>query len=136
MDLRIAWFKVTYPLVYYTAYFSVRATHLHLAAHSHGKTAVKAAILEITDKGLDASAKTKQLLTVYTIANTCHTRGFKIKNIHVTKSDSTHFHIQEHHTLLAHFRAVPGLGDNVAKQIVAARTTKHFLSKTHLANRD
>ena len=45
------------------------------------------------------------------------------------------FLIQDDHTILAPFRAVPGLGDNVAKQIVAAREEKPFLSKEDLANR-
>ena len=135
MALRIAWFKVHYPLVYYTAYFSVRAEDFDLAAMSHGKEAVKAAMKEITDKGMDASAKEKQLLTVLEIANECLERGFKIKMIDVTKSDSHDFLILDDHTILAPFRAVPGLGDNVAKQIVAAREEKPFLSKEDLANR-
>ncbi|QPB57133.1 PolC-type DNA polymerase III [Lacticaseibacillus paracasei] len=135
MALRIAWFKVHYPLIYYTAYFSVRAEDFDLAAMSHGKEAVKAAMKEITDKGMDASTKEKQLLTVLEIANECLERGFKIKMIDVTKSDSHNFLIQDEHTILAPFRAVPGLGDNVAKQIVAAREEKPFLSKEDLANR-
>ncbi|EPC78457.1 DNA polymerase III PolC [Lacticaseibacillus paracasei subsp. paracasei Lpp221] len=135
MALRIAWFKVHYPLIYYTAYFSVRAEDFDLAAMSHGKEAVKAAMKEITDKGMDASTKEKQLLTVLEIANECLERGFKIKMIDVTKSDSHNFLIQDDHTILAPFRAVPGLGDNVAKQIVAAREEKPFLSKEDLANR-
>ncbi len=57
MALRIAWFKVHYPLVYYTAYFSVRAEDFDLAAMSHGKEAVKAAMKEITDKGMDVPLK-------------------------------------------------------------------------------
>ena len=38
-------------------------------------------------------------------------------------------------TLIAPFRAIPGLGINVAKQIVAAREEKPFLSKEDLAER-
>jgi DNA polymerase-3 subunit alpha (Gram-positive type) len=37
--------------------------------------------------------------------------------------------------LLAPFRAIPGLGENVAKQIVSAREEKPFLSKEDLQNR-
>lgn len=51
MALRIAWFKVYFPLVYYAAYFSVRAEDFDLVAMSRGKDAVKAAMKEITDKG-------------------------------------------------------------------------------------
>jgi DNA polymerase-3 subunit alpha (Gram-positive type) len=43
--------------------------------------------------------------------------------------------IVDDHTLLAPFRAVPSLGDNVAKQIVSAREEKPFLSKEDLAKR-
>ncbi len=64
MALRIAWFKVYYPEIYYTAYFSVRADLFDLVAMSHGKNTVKAAMKEIQDKGMDASAKDKSLLTV------------------------------------------------------------------------
>ncbi|WP_461224290.1 PolC-type DNA polymerase III [Lacticaseibacillus suihuaensis] len=135
MGLRIAWFKVYLPLVYYAAYFSVRAEDFDLAAMSHGKDAVKAAMKAITDLGNDASAKEKSLLTILEIANECLERGFKIKMVDVEKSDAHDFTIVDDHTLLAPFRAVPGLGDNVAKQIVSAREEKPFLSKEDLANR-
>ncbi|MCX2456149.1 PolC-type DNA polymerase III [Lacticaseibacillus nasuensis] len=135
MGLRIAWFKVYYPLVYYAAYFSVRAEDFDLVAMSHGKDAVKAAMKEITDKGMDASAKEKSLLTVLELANECLERGFTIKMVDIDHSDAHDFTIVDDHTLLAPFRAVPGLGDNVAKQIMAAREEKPFLSKQDLADR-
>lgn len=135
MALRIAWFKVYYPEIYYTAYFSVRADLFDLVAMSHGKNTVKAAIKEIQDKGMDASAKDKSLLTVLEIANECLERGIKIKMVDIDQSEATDFKILDKHTILAPFNAVPGLGDNAAKQIVAARAEKKFLSKEDLAKR-
>ena len=135
MALRIAWFKVYYPEIYYTAYFSVRADLFDLVAMSHGKNTVKAAMKEIQDKGMDASAKDKSLLTVLEIANECLERGIKIKMVDIDQSEATDFKIMDKHTILAPFNAVPGLGDNAAKQIVAARAEKKFLSKEDLAKR-
>lgn len=135
MALRIAWFKVYYPEIYYTAYFSVRADLFDLVAMSHGKNSVKAAMKEIQDKGMDASAKDKSLLTVLEIANECLERGIKIKMVDIDQSEATDFKILDKHTILAPFNAVPGLGDNAAKQIVAARAEKKFLSKEDLAKR-
>lgn len=135
MALRIAWFKVYYPLVYYTAYFSVRAEDFDLVAMSRGKDAVKAAIKEISDKGNEASAKEKGLQTILEIANECLERGFTIKMVDIEHSDSHDFQILDDHTILAPFRAIPGLGENVAKQIVSAREEKPFLSKEDLQNR-
>ncbi|MCT7841542.1 MAG: PolC-type DNA polymerase III, partial [Lactobacillus crispatus] len=135
MALRIAWFKVYYPEIYYTAYFSVRADLFDLVAMSHGKNTVKAAMKEIQDKGNDASAKDKSLMTVLEIANECLERGIKIKMVDIDQSEATDFKILDKHTILAPFNAVPGLGDNAAKQIVAARAEKKFLSKEDLAKR-
>lgn len=135
MALRIAYFKVYFPIIYYCAYFSVRADDFDLVSMSQGKEAVKAKMKEITDKGMEASTKEKNLLTVLEIANECLERGIDIQMVDVDQSDAANFLIKDDHTLLAPFRAVPGLGDNVAKQIVSAREEKPFLSKEDLSNR-
>ncbi|RMC39469.1 PolC-type DNA polymerase III [Lactobacillus sp. ESL0236] len=135
MALRIAWFKVYYPEIYYTAYFSVRADLFDLVAMSHGKNTVKKAMSDLQAKGNDASAKDKSLLTVLEIANECLERGISIKMVDINKSEATNFTIVDQHTILAPFNAVPGLGINAAKQIVAARAEQEFLSKEDLAKR-
>ena len=134
MALRVAYFKVYFPLIYYTAYFSVRADDFDLVAMAHGKEAVKASMKAITDKGMDASAKEKNLLTVLELANEMLERGFKFSMVDLEKSDASDWLI-DGDTLIAPFRAVPGLGLNVAKQIVAARADKPFLSKEDLSKR-
>lgn len=74
----IAWSKVHYPLVYYTLYFLGWAEDFDLALLSVGKEAVKAAMKEITDKGMELLAKEKQLLTVLEMLNEALERGFKM----------------------------------------------------------
>ncbi len=134
MALRIAYFKVYFPLVYYCAFFSVRADDFDVVAMSHGKDAVKQRMKEINDKGNDASAKEKNLLTILELANEMLERGFKFKMVDIEKSDASDWLI-DGDSLIAPFRAVPGLGLNVAKQIVAAREERPFLSKEDLAER-
>ncbi|MGX7195394.1 PolC-type DNA polymerase III [Enterococcus olivae] len=134
MALRVAYFKVYFPILYYCAYFSVRADDFDLVAMAKGKEAVKERMKEITDKGMDASTKEKNLLTVLELCNEMIERGFEFGMIDLYKSDAENFVI-DGNKLIAPFRAVPSLGLNVAKQIVEARKDGPFLSKEDLANR-
>lgn len=134
MALRVAYFKVHYPIYYYAAYFSIRAQDFELETMARGKEAIKLRMKEIMDKGLDATAKDKNVLTVLELANEMEERGFSIQMVDLYKSDASEF-IIEGNSLIAPFRAVPSLGENVAKQIVEARMEKEFLSKEDLAKR-
>lgn len=134
MALRVAYYKVHFPILYYAAYFSVRADDFDLVAMSKGKESIKAKMKEITDKGLDASTKEKNLLTVLELSNEMVERGFNFKMVDLEKSDASDFVI-EGNSLIAPFRAVPSLGANVAKQVIEARKDKPFLSKEDLAKR-
>ncbi|GAK31610.1 PolC-type DNA polymerase III [Weissella oryzae SG25] len=134
MALRIAYFKVHFPMFYYKAYFSVRASNFDIVAMSRGLSALKARIEEIRRQGNDASAKDKDLLTVLELANEAMERGINFSMVDLYKSDSEEW-IIDGNTLIAPFNAVPGLGDNVAKRIIAARGEGEFLSKEDLSQR-
>lgn len=54
--------------------------------------------------------------------------------VDLKRSDASNWLI-DGDSLIAPFRAIPGLGLNVAKQIVAAREERPFLSKQDLAER-
>ena len=134
MALRVAYFKVHYPLYYYAAYFSVRADDFDIIAMHQGKEMVKRRIREIMAKGFDASVKDKNLLTVLELANEMLERGFKFQMVSLEKSEADNF-IIEGDTLIPPFRTVPGLGANVAQQIIQARQENTFLSKEDLQKR-
>ncbi|HZK46618.1 MAG TPA: PolC-type DNA polymerase III [Atopostipes sp.] len=134
MALRIAYFKVHYPLFYYATFFSIRAKDFDLEAMTGGKETLKAKINEIYGKGLDATPKENTLVVTLEVANEMLERGFNIKMVDLNKSDALDFTIEED-SLIAPFRAVPSLGANVAKQIVEARKDDDFLSKEDLAKR-
>ncbi|SFE24787.1 PolC-type DNA polymerase III [Trichococcus pasteurii] len=134
MALRVAYFKVHQPIRYYCAFFSVRAQDFDLVAMTQGKEMIKTRMKEIMDKGLEASVKEKSLLTVLELANEMVERGFNFKMVDLDKSHANNFVI-EGDALIAPFRAIPGLGGNVANQIVQAREAQPFLSKEDLATR-
>ncbi|MCF6514947.1 PolC-type DNA polymerase III [Lactobacillus sp. S2-2] len=134
MALRVAYFKVYFPIIYYAAYFSVRADDFDIVSMSRGAESVKEKINEINDKGMEASTKEKNLMTVLELSNEMLERGFSFEMIDLNRSDASEWLI-EGDKLLAPFNAVPGLGLNVAKQIVAARAEKPFLSKEDLSKR-
>ena len=63
-------------------------------------------------------------------------RGFYFKNIDVEKSDGKKFVITDDQKgLIIPFRALDGLGDNVAEAIVKARKEGPFISQEDLSTR-
>lgn len=134
MALRVAYFKVYYPIYYYAAYFSVRAKEFDIIAMYQGKEMVKKRIREINDKGFAATNKEKLLITELEIANEMLERGYSFQMIDLNKSDAHYFKI-EGDSLIPPFRAIPGLGTSVAEQIITARNRAPFLSKEDLQKR-
>ena len=74
------------------------------------------------------------LYTTLEIVNEMLERGFKFGKLDLYQSDAIEFLI-EGDTLIPPFVAMDGLGENVAKQLVAAREEGEFLSKTELRKR-
>lgn len=134
MAVRIAYFKVHHPLLYYAAYFTVRAEDFDVEAMANGSAAIRSKIEEINAKGLDASNKEKSLLTVLELALEMTERGFSFQKINLYKSSASEF-IIEGNTLIPPFNAIPGLGTNAAVNIVNARKDGEFLSKEDLQQR-
>lgn len=134
MAIRIAYFKVHYPLYYYAAYFTVRAEDFDIDAMVKGANAIKARIEEINAKGLDASTKEKNLLTVLELALEMTERGFSFTGIDLYRSHATQF-IIDGNSLIPPFTSIPGLGTNAAINIVKAREDGEFLSKEDLQQR-
>lgn len=134
MAVRIAYFKVHYPLEFYATYFTVRADDFDIPLMVKGSAAIRQKIEEIEEKGLDAQPKEKALLTVLEMALEMVERGFRFANVDLYRSDATRFLI-DGNSLIAPFNAVPGLGTNAALSIVKAREEGEFLSKEDLLAR-
>ncbi len=133
--LRIAWFKVHHPIYYYSAYFSIRCNDFNIDAMIKGYDAIKDVIGEIAEKGYDATNKEMAILDVLNVALEATARGFKFANIDINKSDATNFIILDDKTLLPPFRAIDGLGSQVANKIVEERKKKPFISIEDLQKR-
>ncbi|MFJ7824917.1 PolC-type DNA polymerase III [Psychrobacillus sp. NPDC096623] len=134
MAVRIAYFKVHYPILYYAAYLTVRASDFDLISMVNGSQTIRAKLDEINAKGLEASPKEKNLLTVLEIALEMTERGIKMQKVDLYKSHANEFKI-EGNTLIPPFNSIPGLGTNVAFQIAKAREDGEFLSKEDLQQR-
>ncbi len=134
MAVRIAYFKVHHPLWYYASYFTVRAEDFDIEAMTKGAAAIRAVIDEINGKGLDASTKEKNLLTVLELALEMTERGFSFQKIDLYRSSANEF-IIDGNSLIPPFNSIPGLGTNAAINIVKAREGGEFLSKEDLQQR-
>ncbi|WP_430785871.1 PolC-type DNA polymerase III [Virgibacillus flavescens] len=134
MAVRIAYFKVHYPIFFYAAYFTVRAGDYDLDSMVKGSSALRERVEGIAIKGNDATPKEKSLMTVLEIALEMNERGLKFQRVDLYKSSATEF-IVDGDQLIPPFNAVDGLGTNAALNIVKARQEGEFLSKEDLRER-
>ncbi len=134
MAVRIAYFKVHFPIFFYSAYFTVRASDFDLNIMVKGSNAIRAKVEEINSKGLDATPKERSVLTVLELALEMCERGMSFQKIDLYRSHATQF-IVDGDTLLPPFSALPGVGTNAAINIMKAREAGEFLSKEDLQQR-
>ena len=133
---RIAWFKVHMPIYYYASFLSIRCDDYDVESMIKGYDAVKAKIMEIQAKGYDASNKDKSLLETLQVALEMLARGFTFKNLDIEKSDGKNFVITEDKkSLIMPFKAIDGLGEQVAKTIIEERNKKPYYSIEDLQTR-
>ena len=133
---RIAYFKVHHPIYYYSAFFSIRCNDFDVETMIKGESSIRAKIEEIEEKGFEASNKESNLLDVLYVALEMVCRGFSFKNIDLNKSDSMYFLISEDEkSLIMPFRALDGLGESVATNIVKEREIGPYISIEDVQNR-
>ncbi|NLK37722.1 MAG: PolC-type DNA polymerase III, partial [Epulopiscium sp.] len=121
MAFRIAYFKIKYPLAYYAAYFTVRACDdFDYATMCMGEEKAREAIREIHAKGMEATTKEKNKLTVLEIIVEYYARGFRFFPMDLYKSDARKFIVAEG-GLIPPFNSLQGLGTTAAQSIVEGR---------------
>ena len=91
MAVRIAYFKVHYPIQFYAAYFTVRADDFDFEQVLKGAEVVRKTISEIEEKGNTATAKEKSFLTILESVREMMARGFAFQSLDLYKSDATRF---------------------------------------------
>ena len=133
MALRIAWFKVYYPVLFYSAWLSKRAKGHDVNAYMGGAMAIKARIEEINNMD-NRTAKDDDLVTALQIALEMTLRGIKFLPVDVMKSDAINFTIEDGNLRIP-FIAVDKLGEAVALDIVKNREERPFSSKADVKRR-
>lgn len=134
--LRIAWFKVHMPPLFYSAYFTIRAAGaVDAELLVRGLEAVNRFVEEIKAKGKEATPKEKEALVEYEVVTEALKRGIRFNRVDLWRSDATRFLIQPDGSLLCPFNSLPGLGENAARAIVEAREAMPFQSVEDLRAR-
>ena len=133
---RIAYFKVHHPAVYYASYLTSRIDDFDIDVMTKGYNAIRNKIVEINNKGYDATNKENSVLETLKIALEATARGIRFGKVDVMRSHSSDFLIDDDgKTLIPPFRTLDGLGDNVATTIVKEREEKAFISIEDLQKR-
>lgn len=141
MAVRVAYFKLYYPLEFYAVFFSVRSDDYDIKSMIEGEDAIKAKIEELRARMDDRSnpLKNKEVNIYKTllIALEMVERGYKFENIDLYKSDAHMFVVDhENNALIPPFSVVDGLGLAAAQSIVDARKDgRKFLSKEDILKR-
>ena len=135
MGFRIAFFKVHYPLQYYSAYFYRRSQKdaFDAALMVKGEDVVRRKINEIQNKK-DATAKEGDLLTTLEAVYEFYRRGFDFAPIDLYESDESKFLVAGEKRLRPPFVAISGLGSAAARDLAAAREGgREFISVEELS---
>ena len=134
MAWRIAYCKVFYPLAYYAAYFSIRATAFSYELMCQGKEKLEGYMHEYEKRKDELSKKEQDTYKDMRLVQEMYVRGFEFLPLDIYKSEPHHFQIVDG-KLLPALNTIDGLGDNAAVAIAEAAKDGIFLSKDDFRER-
>lgn len=138
MAVRVAYFKIYYPLEYYATFFTVRSKQYDLKAMISGAPSMMRALerIQTARESNTITPKEADIEKTLHIALEMVDRGYKIENVDVYKSQATAFMIDyERKAIIPPFNAIDGLGDGTAESVVEARKNGDFISIEDLVSR-
>ncbi len=134
MAWRIGYFKINYPLAYYAAYFSIRASGFSYELMCLGVDHLRQVMADynarkdiLSNKEQDSYKDMKSVLEMYV-------RGFDFEPIDVFQAHARNFLIIDG-KLMPSLSSIDGLGENAADSIVEAAKLGPFISREDFRQR-
>ena len=134
MAWRIAYCKVNYPLAYYAAYFSIRASAFSYEIMCQGQQHLEAVMADYKRRSDSLSQKEQASLKDMRIVQEMYARGFEFIPIDLFKAHSRNFQIMDG-KIMPSLNSIDGLGEKAADAIVEAAKDGPFLSKDDFRER-
>ncbi len=134
MAWRIAYCKTYYPLAYYAAYFSIRATGFDYEIMCQGKERLEYFYKDYTRRKDTLSKKEQDVYRDMKIVQEMYARGFEFTPIDIYQAKPDRFQIIGGRLMPA-LNSIEGMGDNAAIAVAEAAKDGKFLSKDDFRQR-
>ena len=140
MAWRIGYCKIFYPLAYYAAYFTIRATGFSYESMCQGKERLEFLLAELGKRNYKGNRtnpltpKEEDMIKDGRIAQEMYARGFSFLPIDLYRVSATQFTIVDGKIMPA-LTSIDGLGESAAEQIVRAAAEGAFISKDDFRSR-
>ena len=136
MAWRVAYCKVFYPLAYYTAYFSIRATAFDYEKMAMSPVRLEHYIAEYKAKKAEGTISNTEEdeLGVMRIVQEMHARGYEFTPIDIYKAKARTFQIIDG-KIMPSFKVISKVGEVAGESIEIAARDGEFLSKDDLRQR-
>ncbi len=128
MAWRIAYCKINYPLAYYAAYFSIRASAFSYEIMCQGQAHLEHVMEDYRRRSDELSKKEQDTQKDMKIVQEMYARGFDFVPIDIFTAQSRLFQIVDG-KLMPSLNSIDGLGEKAADAIVEAAKDGPFLSK-------
>ena len=134
MAYRIAYCKVFYPLAYYAAYFSIRASAFSYELMCQGPEKLNYYMDQYQKRGDALTNKDQDTLKDMKIVREMYARGFQFMPLDIYQAEAGRFRIIDG-KLMPSLSSIEGLGDKEAEAVVEAAKQGPFLSKDDFRER-
>ncbi len=126
MSLRVAYFKVHYPIAFYQSYYTVRADTFDYETMATGRENLLAKMRDLSQME-SPSARDKATLTIMEVVNEMYARGIEFMPIDIYLSHPTKY-LNINGKILPALNSIAGMGDRAAQSIADARENGRFFS--------
>jgi len=133
MGYRVAYFKVHYPLAFYSTYFSIKGGEFDIDICTSDTNSIKKEIIRLR-ADQDRNVKDRAKETLLEVVMEMIYRGFSFLNVDLMKSHPTRFLI-EGKSLRIPFNRLQNMGDKAARSIEQEREKRVFSSVEDLVRR-